>query len=192
VASDGPPGRGRLVAIDMWSGATIRSVSFDGVLDALLLGAGPDPIAWLYAVVARLEVDEEATLPRRRYRYAAHGWRLWALDPTALVLLDELPLPAPLLGLAVAPDGDHAYALVGPVDWLQDRALLCLDLESGASAMLGRVPGTYGDSLVVSHDRIYVPNPETHDVWVGDRQGRPLITFAVGEHPLDVVLSSPQ
>ena len=92
----------------------------------------------------------------------------------------------------MAPDGDQAYAFVGPVDGLLDRVLLRLDLRTGAQTLLGRVPGPDGSSLAVSRDRVYVPNPRGHDIWVGDRQGRPLTTFAAGQHPLDVVLSGPR
>jgi len=190
-ADAGPSGHGRVLAIDARSGATTGVVRVDGVPDALLLAADPHGAARLYAVEARLEPDEEATAPRQRSRYDAHGWRLIALEPATLAPLDELRLASPPLGLAVAPGGDQAYALVGPADRSLDRALVRLDLQTGAQTVLDRVPGKSGSGLVVTRDRVYVPNPEGRDVWVGDRQGRPLTTLAVGEHPQDIAFSGP-
>jgi DNA-binding beta-propeller fold protein YncE len=192
VAGSGLPGRGRVLAIDARSGATTAIVRVDGVPDALILAADPHGTSRLFAVEARLEPDEEATTPRQRYRYDAHGWRLRVLDPATLALLDELRLASySPLGLAVAPGGDQVYTLVGPVDGLLDRALVRLDLQTGTQTVLCQVPGTIGGGLVVTRDRVYVPNPEGADVRVVDRQGRPHTTLAVGEHPLDVVGSGP-
>jgi hypothetical protein len=191
ATAEASSGRGRLLAIDARSGATPASARFDGALDALVLAAGPGGSSRLYAVEDRSESDEETSALQRGDRYDAHGWRLWALDPTTLEPLDGLRLAYPPVGLAVAPEGDEAYALVGPVDGRQARALMRLDLDTGAQTRLGRVPGTYGSSLVVTPDRVYVPIPEGRDVWVGDRQGRPLTTLAVGEHPQDVAFSGP-
>jgi len=50
----------------------------------------------------------------------------------------------------------------------------------------------YLGRLAVSRDRVYVPNPDGHEIWVGDRQGRPLLTLAAGQHPLDLAVSSPR
>ena len=50
-------------------------------------------------------------------------------------------LPFPPYWLAVAPDGAHAYALVGQQALTSTTPLLMIDLVSGNSRILSRVPG---------------------------------------------------
>jgi hypothetical protein len=119
---------------------------------------------------------------------AAGDWRLAGLDPATLELEVEYALPQAAFGLAIAPDGDAAYALAGPWD-LGGNALLHVDLISGASAIAGRVPGPSLAGPTVTANRIYVPISTGAALWVGDSQGRPVTMLPAGRNPSGIVVA---
>jgi DNA-binding beta-propeller fold protein YncE len=181
------PNGGRVLAIDAQSGAVTAVLPLNGVPDALFVGNGPEGTSRLYCVEALVDRDEDGTAYQRRAR-SARGWQLWGLDPTTFDVTSEQSLSYPPTGLAVAPEGNQAYGFVEPIDWQFHRALVRVDLVSGTETLVARVPGTTGISLAVTEDRLYAPNPEGNEVWVADRQGRPLKTIPVGGHPLGIAL----
>ena len=67
-------------------------------------------------------------------------------------------LPFPPYWLAVAPDGAHAYALVGQQALTSTTPLLMIDLVSGDSRILSRVPGSGISALAIAGENVYVPD----------------------------------
>jgi DNA-binding beta-propeller fold protein YncE len=97
-------------------------------------------------------------------------------------------LPARPRALAVAPDGDHAYALTRPVGPLRrSTELVQLDLRLGVVRPLGSVPGSGTGGLAVAGGRLYVPDPEGDAVAVLDRRtGAPLPPLKAGRGPVGI------
>jgi hypothetical protein len=111
------------------------------------------------------------------------------LDPAGLAVESDRALSGPLRRLAVAPDGREAYAFAPAGDPSLGSALVAVDLATGATADLGkRVPGQGLAGLAVTDERVYVPLPDGAEVWVGDRQGRPLDVVPVGRRPFAIAL----
>jgi hypothetical protein len=128
----------------------------------------------LYAVEALSGPEDE---PPSAYR-----GRLLGLDPTTLEVQSEWPLTFAPDRFAVAPDGDHAYAL-------HDGAVVHLDLATGVQARLALLPER-GLGLAVTAERVYVSNPYGSEVWAVDRRGgRRVKTIPVGRHPTELVLN---
>ena len=90
------------------------------------------------------------------------------------------PLPA---ALAVAPDGEHAYALTA-------HLLTHLDLGTGARRLLASLPRD-GAGLAVTETRVYAAGPAGRDVWAIERRsGRLVQTVPVGRNPVHLALGS--
>jgi hypothetical protein len=64
-------------------------------------------------------------------------------------------------------------------------------LDSGASRVLAYPPGSSHTTFAVTADRIYVPNPDGHEVFILERRsGRVLGSATVGRHPISITLAS--
>ena len=188
-------GRGRVVALDATTGAPLAAYDAGGLPVDLVLGRAPPgqpgPPATaerLYAVVGRPagppgEADGDQEFD------TAEGWWLVGLDPEGLAVASDRAVAGPLRRLAVAPDGRQAYAFAPAGDPALGSALVAVDLATGATANLGkRVPGQGLAGLAVTDERVYVPLPDGAEVWVGDRQGRPLGVVPVGRRPFAIAL----
>jgi hypothetical protein len=177
-AAEGETGdrRGRIVAIEGATGATRAVAPLAGTPSHLVLAPAPGgPGRRLYVVETLSPSDDESPGPYRG--------RLVGFDPLTLALEGELPLPAAPGRVALAPDGEAAYALVA-----FGTVLLRLDLAAGTVTRLAEIPGR-AITLAVARDRIYVPNPYGSEVWVLDRRsGRLTRTIPVGRSPMGVAL----
>ena len=87
----------------------------------------------------------------------------------------------------MAPDGAHAYALVGQQALASTTPLLRIDLVSGDSRILSRVPGSGISALAVAGERVYVPDAMKDVVWSIDRRhGHLVARLATGRRPLGI------
>ena len=108
------------------------------------------------------------------------------MNPDTVVVESVRSLGAVPVRLAVAPDGDQAYALY-------DQDVLRLDLvgQGGADARLALLPEP-GQGLAVTRDRVYVSLFFGNAVGALERrtegQARGWRTVPVGRHPTAVVL----
>jgi hypothetical protein len=156
---------------------------------SLLLAPGPGggaPAALYYAEAlpgARL-----ATWSAAEYAWQfplSAGWRLLRLAPDTLEPEAEWSLPFAPSGLCVAPDGAAAYAF----DALTDD-LVRVDLTTGHTSLLARVPGHRPWGLAATADRLYVAGPPDGQVWAFDRiTGRRTLTFRTGRAPAGIGLT---
>ena len=168
--------RGRVVALDARSG-TVRAVAqVAGRPDHLALAPGRSPPdARLYCVehVPFLAYDTSVGVRSR----------LLALDPGTLQLERELPLRDSPLHVAVAPDGERAYALTAG-----GRRLAQVDLASGVEAPLVSLPGE-GYALALAEEWVYVSHPKGGAIWVVDRRrGAVARIVRVGQQPIALAL----
>lgn len=115
--------------------------------------------------------------------YPSFG-RLLGLNPDTLAVESGRTLGFVPAGLAVAPDGDQAYAL-------HDQDVVRLDLVGQADTRLPFLPEP-GHGLTVTHDRVYVSQFFGGTLWVLDRHREEHVrnwrTVAVGRHPTAIVL----
>jgi hypothetical protein len=170
-------GAGRLIAVDALSGKTLNVLSLQGAPSNTLLGSGP------YRVDQRLYVVETVPGPESEYS-SPQRWNVTSLDPVTLETLSQLTMAEMPLWLAIDDDGLNAYFTIGGTN-----SLMHLNLVSGAVRHLATLPG-FGLGMAVSHDRVFVPNPEGSELWVIDRRtGRRRPPLAVGRHPIGVVIS---
>ena len=192
------PGGGLIRSLDLASGAVVAEARLAGLPGPLLLAAGPGAAGQrLYGVEGFHSAGEpggdayaEADLADR--------WLVRGRNPLTLSPETAVALPARPKALAIAPDGDHGFALAGsagragPGDPARvSTALVHLDLRRGSAQPLGRVPGSGYGGLAVAGDRLYVPNPEGDAVAVVDRRsGAPLPPVKTGRGPAGVLLAS--
>jgi hypothetical protein len=164
---DPPPG-GRIAAVLARTGAPIAATALAGVPDRLVLAPAGDAGRRLYAVEAAPLPstglpDACPSMTHGKYVVNAGGWALLGLAPDTLAVERRLPLPLWPYALAVAPDGDHAYALA-PM-----TAVFHLDLAGGAVrpfAALADAPL----GIAVTADRVYVADPRADAVRALDRR----------------------
>jgi hypothetical protein len=106
-------------------------------------------------------------------------WRLLRLTPETLEPESELGLAFAPSGLAVAPDGATAYAFDAVGD-----GLVGVDLATGQTGEVARVPGHRPWGLAATADRLYVASPPDGRVWALDRAtGRRVLAFGAGLAP---------
>jgi hypothetical protein len=166
----------RLVAVDAQSGAVVAARPLAGEPRHLVLAAAPGRDGRrLYATEApSWRWDEDLT--------TAPG-RLLGLDPGTLGVESEQRLSSLPAHLAVAPDGDHAYALTGP-------RLTHVDLATGAQRLLVSLPRAAA-SLAVTDGRVYAAGASGDEVWaVGRRGGHLVQTIPVGRRPVHLAFAS--
>jgi hypothetical protein len=164
----------RIVAVDAQTGAVGATRPLAGEPWHLVLAAAPGRGGRrLYAIEA----------PPRAWD-AAQGvppGRLLELDPLTLAVEHERPLSPLPDALAVAPDGDHAYALAG-------SRLTHVALDTGAQRLLALLPRGAAD-LAVTDARVYAADLGGREVWALDRlTGHLVATVPVGRHPMHLVL----
>ena len=167
--------RDRVLALDPHTGAVLAVRRATGVLLSLILAPAPGRAGTrLYALEAAAPPDTDVpTLFRGR---------LLGLNPDTLEIESERALGFAPDRLAVAPEGDHAYAL-------HDRTVLRLGLAGGDEVPLAILPGR-GLELAVTHARIFVSNPSGSAVWALDRRrARPLQILPVGRRPTGLFVS---
>jgi hypothetical protein len=141
----------------------------------VLLALGPAPGGLgrrLYAVERLAGPEDEAP---------GGTWaRLLGLHPATLEVERERPLDAVPTRLAVAPDGEVAYAL-------HDFTLTRLGLAGGPDRSVA-LPGR-GLALAVAGDRVYVSSASGPELWAFRRRdGRLVATLRVGQVPTDLLL----
>jgi hypothetical protein len=116
--------------------------------------------------------------------FADGPWRLLALDPATLRPDRAHVLPHPVRALALAPDGDAAYAL----DAGGRREVVRVDLRTGTTRPFATLPAP-GADLAVTPERVYIADGRSA-VWALDRRRGALIqTVAVGRGAVGLALS---
>jgi hypothetical protein len=165
----------RVVAVDARTGAPVAVLPLAGVVVPLALGPAPGGLGRrLYAVERLAGPEDEAAGPPPR-------GRVLGLHPTTLEVESARPLDGGPQRLAVAPDGEAAYALT-------DGTLTRLGLagEPDRSVVL---PGR-GLALAVTRDRVYVSSAHGPELWaVRRRDGRLVATLPVGRFAAELLLS---
>jgi hypothetical protein len=151
-------------------------------------GSGPGP-DHLYLVEA-LPGSLLATWGEVEYGWQfplSATWRLRWLVAGSLDPLGEVRLSFAPSGLRVAPDGTRAYAF----DALGD-SLVEIDLATGQTTVLDRVPGHRPWGLELTPDRLLVASPGGGEISVLHlRRARPLQAFRAGRAPAGVALAPP-
>jgi DNA-binding beta-propeller fold protein YncE len=177
----GPPegedgdGRSLLLSVDPATGAVGAARPLAGAPSDLVMAPAPDRVGTrLYAAEAPPGPDAPG---------GASRGRVLRLDPVTLDVEGEYRLPSRPVALAVAPDGEQAYALTA-----DGLALTRVDLRTGAQQRLAWLRDT-GTALAVDDARVYVPNAWGDEVWVYDRRSaRPLPPVRVGHYPVAVAV----
>ena len=170
-----PAAANRIVAVDARTGAVWATRTLADEPRHLVLAAAPGRDGRrLYAVEAPPRWDEDPG--------PAPG-RLLGLDPGTLAVEREWPLSPVPAALAVAPDGEHAYALTA-------HLLTHLDLGTGAQRLLARLPRASA-GLAVTDTRVYAADLAGREVWAVDRRRGHLVqTVPVGRRPAHLALGS--
>ena len=188
------PGRSRLAAVHAATGAVLAVQPLEGVPAHLVLAPRPgDAGRRLVLVEARGRAEPVDTDEGQAPDVATLGrWHLVALDPETLAPEGEVAVPRYPQGVAVAPDGRHAYWLAGPWTLGVRTPLLRTDLATGTTHLQADVPGPGFGSLAVTAERVYVPNPEGSEVSVLERRTGALTRrIPVGRRPVGIALGSP-
>jgi hypothetical protein len=188
------PAGARLLRLAARTGVTLAQTPLGGLPrppaagGSLVLAPGPDGAGRLYCLEA-LPGSELATWSAQelgwQFVLSSH-WRLSRLAPDTLVPEEVVRLDFAPSGLSVPLDGSQAYAF----DALGE-GLFQIDLTTGQTAALARVPGHRPGGLVATPDRLYAANPARGQVWVFDRQrGQRIQTIRVGRSPAALSLAS--
>ena len=189
------PGRSRLAAVHRGHRRRARGAAPGGGAGAPRAGppvpAGPS--RRLVLVEARGRAEPVDTDESQAPDVTSLGrWHLVALDPETLAPEGEFAVPHYPQGVAVAPDGRHAYWLAGPWTLGVRTPLLRTDLATGATQLQADVPGPGFGSLAVTAERVYVPNPEGSEVSVVERRTGALTRrIPVGRRPVGIALGRP-
>jgi DNA-binding beta-propeller fold protein YncE len=167
-------GRDRIVAVDAAGGTLLAALALAGPPSSLTLAPAPGKVgARLYCVESLSGAEYEPGMPFRG--------RLLGLNPETLEVETVRPLGFKPARLAVAPDGDRAYAL-------HEHAVMRLDLAGGGDALLTNLPEP-GAGLAVTHDRVYVSDFYGGQLWALDRHPEGRVTaIPVGRHPTAIML----
>jgi len=187
-------GRSRLAAVHAATGAVLAVQPLAGVPAHVVLAPRPDgPGRRLVLVEARGRAEPADTDERQPPDVPSLGrWHLVTLDPETLAPEAEFAVPHYPQGVAVAPDGRHAYWLAGPWTLGVPTPLLRTDLATGATRLEAHVPGPGFGGLAVTAERVYVPNPEGSEVSVLERRTGSLTgRIAVGRRPVGIALGGP-
>jgi hypothetical protein len=188
------PGVGRIVALQAETGRRTGGYPLGGV---------PGQVSFWQGHAARdrslyvLESFPGSDAADGQTEHAAGGerrWQLLRLDPATLTPEAVYPLPhapQPQARFAVAPEGGHAYVLVGHDAASGGAALLQVDLVSGSTSRFVVLPGA-GVELAVAERYFFVTHPGGSEIWVIDRRERRLVrTVPVGRRPLAVTAAWP-
>jgi hypothetical protein len=171
--------RDRVVALDALTGALVAEVALTGPPEHIHLAPARERSG------SRLYLVEPA--PGAENEYSADGhWRLLGLDTVTFALEREVAVHIQLRALAIAPDGDHAYALPAG-----GKSLLHLDLRTGDLQQIASLPHA-SVGLAATANHVYVPDPEGNAVWRVDRH-RPdrMRRIPVNRRPTTIVVRHP-
>jgi hypothetical protein len=172
------PGRSRIVALDAVRGMVLAVASLAGVASDVVYVPGQLPGD------ERLYCLEHVPFPSYDTSDGARSLLL-TLNPDTLQIERELPLRESPVRLAMAPDGNHAYALVSG-----GSALIQLNLTTGVEASPISLPGQ-GYALAVTEAWVYVSHPKGNSVWMLDRQrGTIARTIHLDGRPTGLALST--
>jgi DNA-binding beta-propeller fold protein YncE len=176
AAGETVAGRDWLVAVHAATGRLLTARPLAGAPAGLSLAPTPGGVgSRLYAVESLSDPAEESP--------GASRGRLLGLNPVTLDVESAHGLDSRPVGLAVAPDGEAAYALTA-----YGSAVTEIDLVAGAQRRLAALPEN-ATALAVAGDRVYVPNPWGDEVWVIDRRGaQPVRPVRVGRNPQSIAL----
>jgi hypothetical protein len=178
-------GHGAVVALALDTGAEIGSAPLPGVPEQLALAAGPGRWGNLLYCVEGSPGPELRDLPGSGP--GAPSWRLLALDPSTLQVERAYELAHEPCSFAVAPDGEHAYALT--LYSVLHTELVAIDLRNGTARPLARLPAESVGNLMVTEQHVYVPHTFGSSVWALHRRtGRLAQTIRVGRHPTAIAL----
>jgi hypothetical protein len=157
-----------------------RPIPFGG---SLLLAPGPTGAGPRLYCVEALPGAEFGSRSEQEYDWLfpmSSAWLLRRLTPEPLQTEETLHLTFAPVGLRVAPGGAHAYAFDARSDELRQ-----IDLTTGQTTVLGRVPSYSPTGLVATRDRLYVASPRANQLWVFDRQrGRRVQVIPTGRRPV--------
>jgi DNA-binding beta-propeller fold protein YncE len=174
ASGDAGADRHRLLAVHAATGIVIVTQPLAGAPAGLRLGSAPGRSGFRLYCLETLSSPEEESLG------TYHG-RLRGLNPITLDVESEHALDTPSVALAVAPDGEDVYLLTS-----HGYSLTQIHLATGAQRWLASLPDG-GISLAVTDERVFVPNPWGHEVWVMDRRQRqPTRRVPVGRGPLHI------
>jgi outer membrane protein assembly factor BamB len=179
---------GQIVALDAETAVPLVTYPAAGWPRSVQLAPGPGGLGRrLYCLVAVPGPNWDGREDEDSWLYASGGeLRLLALDPAALTPLDAHALAFMPSSLAVAPDGQSAYALT-----VMGSQIVHIDLATGATRRLWQFRPTDATDLAVGDKRLYLVRPYDNEVWVLDREhGRVLKTVPVGHHPLGIVAAT--
>ena len=175
AAPDRPAGPHGVLAVRAQTGAPVAVLPLAGIPGLLAAGPAPGRLGRRLYAIERLAGPEDEPP-------AAVGARLLGLHPTTLEVESERRLDFVPTRLAVAPDGDVAYAL-------HDHRLTRLGLAGGPDRSVA-LPER-GLALAVAGDRVYVSSAYGPQLWAfRPRDGRLLATLPVGA-PATALLGSP-
>ena len=183
------PAGGRLRTLDLATGAVVGEAPLAGVPTQLVVARAPGAAGPRVYCVEGSHSADPAGADALDFHF--DQWLLRGLHPLTLASESTFALAARPRALAVAADGDHAYALADAGGPRSSSQLVRIDLRSGAVRPVRRVPGAGDGGLVVAGDRLYVPDPERDSVTAVDRRsGRLLPPAATGRAPAGIVLSA--
>jgi hypothetical protein len=187
AGGQGQSGSGLLLAVDAATGLELGAAVLPGPPGLLVAAPAPGGAGRrLYAVEGTGGAERLDPFNAPDY-LLADRWRLVALHPVTLAPEGEYPLGEAPRALAVAPDGDHAYALAGPVHLGLPSTLLHLDLRTGSVRRLLSVPGSGVGGLALAGGYLFVPDPEGGAVSVVDPRSAAIVrTTRVGGAPLAI------
>ena len=187
-----PGGKGVVLALDPATGAVLGRAELAGAPERLIAAPAPGGAG------RRLYVVEGTPGPGERNPGLVAGpptrWRLLALEPVALTVTPLAPLAADGDDAPPRwrwrPDGARVVVLLRAGG--RRTALVALDAATGAAGPAVLLPGEALGGLLVTEERVYVPDALGHGVWVVDhRRGRLLETVPAGRGPLAITLSPP-
>jgi hypothetical protein len=172
--------RGRIVAVDVASGAVVGSAALGGTPTHLVAGPAPwAPSRRVYCLLSTGGPEQEPPTPS--------SGQLLALHPATLAVEAAYPLDGSPVRLAIAPDGDRAFLLTE-----DSHALLVVDLTTGRRAGTTQLPerGT-ATALVAGRARLFVASAYRNEVWAVDHQQLHRVqTIPTGKGPVALLLSS--
>ena len=176
------PGGGRVLAVDPQTGAELGTGALPGVPARVRLAPAPGGEGrLLYCLVGAGGPDGA---PGAESDPFAGGPRcLLGLDPATLRLEREHALPLPVRELDITAAGDAAYLL----SWPERREVLRLDLRSGATRHLARVPFSAA-ALAMTPGGVHLADGRDAVLVLNSRSGTPLRTLPVGRGAVGLAL----
>jgi DNA-binding beta-propeller fold protein YncE len=164
----------RVVALDVSGGRVVAMTPIDGTPTQLVGGsAAAERDGLVYCAVTTSGPEDEPPAPYRG--------RLLALDAETLTVVEAYSLDLAPAHVAVAPDGDRAYALFG-------NSVYPLDLITGRTGP-GLVLPERGLAIVATNGRVYVAVADRDEVVVIDGGAERIVQrIRAGRSPVALAL----